>query len=210
MIRECIKEGHGFFRGEECPECGQQGKFILSDDELERLSRTIAGILRHFPEKFGLTMDEHGWININEFVEAIKERKRGYRWLKQYHIEGIVGSDEKGRYDIKEGKIRATYGHSVKIDLDLPTDNIPEILYYPAKEEEKDLLLQNGLKPGDRRYVHLSEREEDAKIAGSFKAENPIILKIDTKSAIEGGVVIKRAGKKVYIADEIPSAYLSE
>ena len=56
MIREC--EEHGYFRNERCPYCGEEGKFIMSDFEVEKIGRTLAAILRH--GKFGLDMDAQG------------------------------------------------------------------------------------------------------------------------------------------------------
>ena len=43
MMRECTE--HGYFRDEYCPVCGEEGKFIMSDYELEKLGRLMAGIL---------------------------------------------------------------------------------------------------------------------------------------------------------------------
>ena len=85
MLRMC--RDHGYFRGEECPICGDEGKFLMSSYELESLGRIMAGILRHFPEKFGLHMDEEGFVDIYKLVSSIK-RKRGdrMRWLRPIWI----------------------------------------------------------------------------------------------------------------------------
>ncbi|MDG6221537.1 MAG: RNA 2'-phosphotransferase, partial [Candidatus Thermoplasmatota archaeon] len=74
MLQEC-KE-HGYFRGESCPVCGTEGKFLMNEEEMDRVGRTIAGILRHFPERFEIAMDEHGWINLGELVKVIKRKDR--------------------------------------------------------------------------------------------------------------------------------------
>jgi len=52
MLSKC--EGHGYYRGDFCPVCKKEGKFMMNDQELNSLSRIIAGALRHFPEKLGL------------------------------------------------------------------------------------------------------------------------------------------------------------
>src|SRR5438876_484449 len=54
MLKEC--RSHGYFREEFCPHCGDEGKFLLNDEEVEILGRTMAGVLRHFPERYGLEM----------------------------------------------------------------------------------------------------------------------------------------------------------
>lgn len=205
MLIQC--EEHGFFRAGKCPICKKESRFLMDDYELEKLGRIMAGILRHFPEKFNLQIDEHGWIELYKFVYAVKIQSK-FRWLKEYHIKAIVETDDKGRYEIKENRIRATYGHTINVDLDLPTENIPDKLYYPATLEEADIILETGLKPIDRKKVHLSLTEKDAKVAGLYRNGNPIILEVDVKKAIENGIVIQKAGKTVFLVDEIPKEYL--
>ncbi len=206
MLKEC--RAHGYFRAENCPSCGDAGKFLMNEEELDRLGRIMAGVLRHFPERFGLKMDEHGWVDLRGFVESVRVKRNQFHWLRPHHIRAIVDTDPKGRYQIDGERIRATYGHSLELDLDLPTDDIPDYLYYPATEEEVEIILETGLKPSDRKQVHLSRTAEDAKNAGSQRVEAPIILEINAKKAIEGGTVIKRAGKTVFVTHEVPSQFL--
>lgn len=206
MLREC--QEHGYFRGEICPVCGAEGKFLMSDRELEHIGRSMAGVLRHFPERFNLEMDEHGWVDVRAFISAMVERQPRLHWLRMHHIVAIVETDPKGRYQFSNGKMRATYGHSFDVELDLPTDGIPERLYYPATEEEVSILIENGLKPADRRMVHLSKTSADAYIAGRVRTEKPVIIEVDASSMIRNDGVIQRAGKTVFLAKEVPPAYL--
>jgi putative RNA 2'-phosphotransferase len=207
MLRECRK--HGYFRGEECPVCGEEGKFLSSEKEVDNLGRLMAGILRHFPERFGLKMDENGWIDLREFIKAVQLRRRNLHWLRPHHIHAMIETDPKGRYQIREGAIRATYGHSFDVDLQLPSDNIPDILFYPTTEEEVEILLETGIRPSDRKKVHLSKTYEDAMTAGKHRVEAPIILSINAKELIDDGGIIQRAGKTVFITDTVPSKTLS-
>ena len=57
-LKECAQ--HGYFRAEACPVCGQSGRFLMNDRELDHLGRVLTGILRHFPDRYGLTMEPHG------------------------------------------------------------------------------------------------------------------------------------------------------
>jgi putative RNA 2'-phosphotransferase len=202
MLRECRE--HGYFRGEECSICGEEGKFLASDNELNNLGRLMAGVLRHFPERFGLRMDDHGWVDMREFISAVQLRRRDFHWLRPHHLHAIIETDPKGRYQQKDGAFRATYGHSFDVDLELPTDNIPDMLFYPTTEEEVDILLETGIRPSDRKKVHLSKTFEDAEVAGKHRVEAPIILSVDAKKAVEDGIIIQRAGKTVFITDAIP------
>jgi len=207
LIKEC--KAHGYFRAENCPECNDQGKFLMNDEEVDQLGRIMAGVLRHFPERFELSMDPHGWVDVRSLVDAIRARRNQFHWLRSHHVKALVATDPKGRYQLDNERVRATYGHSLEIDLDLPTDNIPDTLFYPATEEEVPIILETGLKPSDRRHVHLSLSPENAVSAGEHRTDKPVVLKVDAKAAIEGGVLIKRAGKTVFITKEVPADYLS-
>jgi len=83
------------------------------------------------------------------------------------------------------------------------------VLYYPVTEEEVEIIMEQGILPTDRNKVHLSGSIEKAMEAGKIRTENPVILKIDAKKAMEEGIDIRKAGKDVYIADEIDAKYIS-
>ncbi|MCK4367658.1 MAG: RNA 2'-phosphotransferase [Thermoplasmata archaeon] len=168
----------------------------------------MAGILRHFPERYGLDMDEHGWVDLRDFVTAVQIRHKKFRFLKPHHVLGVIDTDPKGRYQFLEGKIRATYAHSCDVDLDLPTDDNPEILYFPTTEEECSILLEIGLKPSDRKMVHLSGTLPSAMEAGQVRVNDPVILEVDAKKAADEGVEIGKAGKTVYTTKDVPPDYL--
>ncbi len=207
MLREC--NTHGYFRAEECPICGEKGRFFLNQEELDIIGRTMAGVLRHFPERYELEMNENGWIDLKSFVDAVQIRHNRFRWLRAHHILAVIDTDPKGRYQFRDGMIRATYAHSVDIDLDLPTRNIPDELFYPTTKEELDILLETGLKPSDRKRVHLSLAYENAMDAGRVRDPFPVIMKINTKAMIEDELIIKKAGTTVYLTDEVDPKYIT-
>ena len=208
MLGKC--DEHGYFRGETCPVCKTKGKFLMSDRELDSLGRIMAGVLRHFPEKLGVTIDGHGWVDISEFVEAVGVSRSGFQWLRDHHVEAIALTDPKGRYQVDGGMIRATYGHTIDVRLDdLPPAEIDEF-YYPVTEEEIDIILEGGLNPIHRKNVHLSGSIEKAIEAGKVRTEVPLILRIDGKSAMKDGVKIYQAGKDVYITERIEAKYISK
>jgi len=206
MLREC--QDHGYFRGDTCPICGDAGRFLMNDQELEQIGRTMAGALRHFPEKFELTMDSQGFVPMRDFVNALKKQRDRWHWVRPHHVIAIIETDPKGRYQVSNDLIRATYGHSIPLELNLPTDHIPETLYYPTSKEETDIVLETGLKPSDRKMVHLSKTYQDALNAGKVRVEDPVILEVDAKRAVDEGVVIQRAGKTVFLVQDISSQYL--
>jgi len=201
---------HGYYRGPGCPICDKKGKFLMNDEEMDSIGRLMAGILRHFPEKFNLSMDRRAWVNLPDMVNAVQGRRKQFFWLRQHHIRAMVDTDKKKRYQIVGNSIRATYGHTVEVEPDLPTQNIPDVLFYPTSNAEIDILLESGIMPVDRKKVHLSKTLDSAIEAGSHRVENPIILRVDAKGAIEDGYTIGEAGYTVFIAKEIPPKFLEK
>jgi putative RNA 2'-phosphotransferase len=206
MLKECAQ--HGYFRAEACPVCGQPGRFLMNDRELDHLGRILTGILRHFPDRYALTIDERGWISLPQIVRAISQKHPAYHWLRTQHLVAIAETDPKGRYEVRDDRIRATYAHTVEVDLDLPTENIPDHLYYPVTEEEAAIVLEVGLKPSDRKKVHLSKTALDAHSAGSVRRPQPVILEVDASRARADGIIIMQAGKTVFLVEKVPPEYL--
>ena len=201
MMREC--EEHGYFRDEYCPVCGEEGKFIMNDYEVEKLGRTMAGILRH--GKFDLRMDDQGFVRIKEIVAVVKEKNPRMHWLRPHHIIALADTDPKGRYQVAGDSVRATYGHTIPLELKLDTDNIPDELYYPTTPEEADIILETGLMPSDRAMVHLSLTYDDAFRAGSVRVEEPVILAIDCNRCFDEGYDIGKAAKTVFLCKQVPA-----
>jgi putative RNA 2'-phosphotransferase len=208
MLYEC--EEHGYYRGEKCPVCDEKGKFLMSESELNSLSRILAGALRHFPEKLGLMMDGKGWVEISSLIDSIGVSRSGFNWLRIHHIDALVETDPRGRYQIDGGMIRATYAHTIDVDpSDLPLAEI-DAFYYPVTEEEIDMILEGGLYPTDRKKVHLSGSIEKAIEAGKIRTEEPLIIKVDGKKAKKDGLKIYRASPDVFITDGIDAKYISK
>jgi putative RNA 2'-phosphotransferase len=127
--------------------------------------------------------------------------------MRKEYLYALVESDRKGRYEIRDSRIRARYGHSVNIDLDYPESNLP-YLYYGVSPEEIDVLLENGIFPIKQCYIHLSTSYEKAKEVALIHTENPLIIQIDALKAHEDGISLKRATDYIALAEKIPPEYL--
>ena len=84
---------------------------------LTETSRYMSLILRHKPEVIGITLDEHGWADVNKLIEGIAKTKM----FNMNILEEIVRTDNKQRYSFNadKTKIRANQGHSVPVDVEL-------------------------------------------------------------------------------------------
>ncbi|MDC1419182.1 RNA 2'-phosphotransferase [Euryarchaeota archaeon] len=209
MIREC--QNHGYYADDQlCPACNAEGKFIMRTGERNSMARKLALILRHAPEKFELEMDINGWVDVKDIIRQFKKSdEKRYHWLRPHHFNAVSETDPKGRYEVRGIMIRATYGHTLEIELDLPTENIPDSLFFPSNPEETSNLLEIGLSPGNRSHVHLSASIRSAAEAGRVHFKLPDILEVDTARMVASGEIIWHAGVTVYLTENVEGQYLS-
>ncbi len=68
---------------------------------LDKLSVFISLVLRHKPDAVGITLDEHGWANVEELLDGINHTGRK---IDIGVLEEIVRTDNKQRYSFNEDK----------------------------------------------------------------------------------------------------------
>jgi putative RNA 2'-phosphotransferase len=68
-------------------------------------------------------------------------------------------------------------------------------------------ILQSGLKPMQRQYVHLSVDIETATSVGKRRDSNPIILKINADAAQKAGIQFFIGNEKVWLCKEMPKEF---
>ena len=177
----------------------------MNDDS--STSRFLSLILRHRPEVIGITLDQHGWADVRELIEGISKS----RPFSMEILERIAANDAKQRYSFNEDhtKIRANQGHSIPVDVELEQCEPPEVLYHGTGEKYVPSILQQGLVPKTRLYVHLSSDMETAKKVGSRHGK-PVIYEIDCRSMIEDGYHFFLSVNHVWLTKEVPARYLKK
>ena len=122
--------------------------------DLTRISKYMSLILRHKPEAIGIELDAHGWANVDALLAGIGRKYAIDRGV----LEEIVRTDGKQRYSFNADRtmIRANQGHSIPVDVELPTAEPPETLFHGTAERFAASIEAQGLRPKSRLYVHLS------------------------------------------------------
>jgi putative RNA 2'-phosphotransferase len=104
--------------------------------------------------------------------------------------------------------VRATYGHSFPVDLGLEAVEPPAELYHGTARDLAQSILRYGLKPRDRRYVHLSASLQEAQAVGRRHDPSPAIVVVDSKAAHAEGFHFYRAGP-LFLVENVPPKFLS-
>ena len=173
---------------------------------LDKLSIFISLVLRHKPDAANITLDEHGWANVEELLNGINDTGRK---IDMEILEEIVATDSKQRYSFNQDKtlIRANQGHSIPVDVELKEQEPPEFLYHGTARRFLNDILNDGLKPMSRLYVHLSKDIEAALRVGKRHGE-PVILKIYSGDMYKDGYKFCLSENGVWLTKKVDVKYL--
>ena len=175
---------------------------------LKDTSKFISLILRHNPSAVGITLDEHGWADVQAMIDGINAAG-GYR-LDRETLEEIVRTDEKQRYSFNPDHtlIRANQGHSVSVDVELEEKVPPAVLYHGTGEKFVSSIDVQGLIPKSRLYVHLSADVETARKVGS-RHGRPVIYTVNCEEMVKDGYTFYLSANHVWLTKEVPARYLA-
>lgn len=176
----------------------------VSRSELKKTSKFLSYVLRHSPEDIGVFLDPNGWASMAELIDKAKPQID----LTAALIKQVVETSDKQRFKISDDgqKIRASQGHSVEVDLELIPSEPPAELFHGTATRFLDSIKQEGLKPGQRHYVHFSTDVATATSVGQ-RYGKPVILKIDAENMFEQGYSFYLSDNHVWLTNYVPPEF---
>ena len=174
---------------------------------LKNTSKYLSLILRHKPETIGITLDEHGWANVDELIAGIAKTHD----CSMEILEEIVRADEKQRYSFNEDKtlIRANQGHSIPVDVELEEVLPPEELWHGTGEKYMASIDAQGLIPKSRLYVHLS-KDSDTAVKVGRRHGKPVLYIVKSGEMSRDGFPFYLSKNGVWLTKEVPVKYLEK
>ncbi|MCI9318821.1 MAG: RNA 2'-phosphotransferase [Lachnospiraceae bacterium] len=174
-------------------------------EKADKLSKFISLVLRHNPAAAHVTLDEHGWADVEALLAGIRSTGRQ---IDMDTLEEIVAADNKQRYSFNHDKtlIRANQGHSVAVDVELKEQEPPEFLYHGTASRFLDSIGREGLKPMSRLYVHLSKDTETARTVGK-RHGSPVILKVHSREMYRDGCRFYLSENGVWLTKKVEVKY---
>ncbi len=180
--------------------------------DTDRISRFMSYILRHHPEAAGISLDEHGWADVDRLISEIQKRPDILhdRPFDKSDLDIIVATNNKKRYEYSEDgkKIRARQGHSIPVDVELKTANPPDTLYHGTAEKSLPAIQGQGLKRMQRNHVHLSLDYERALEVGRRHGK-PVVFAIDAAGMAKDGYIFYLSNNGIWLTETVPPKYLS-
>lgn len=174
----------------------------------ESLGRFLSLVLRHQPQAAYITLDRHGWADVEELLRGCV---RAGKPIDRETLERIVRENSKQRYSFSPDgkKIRANQGHSVPVELDLREADPPPRLYHGTATRFLESIRREGITRQSRQQVHLSATVETAVAVGA-RHGSPVVLPIDAAAMAGDGYTFWLSENGVWLCREVPWRYVLE
>lgn len=162
-----------------------------------RLSKTMAYHLRH---NGCLGMNEGGWTTLVELANVIGAGHTAE------DLAAVATDPREPRFEVSGPRIRARYGHSVSVTIEFQRPKKAMWLYHasPWRHAENVLDSRQGLCPGKRQFVHLTDSKPEA-VANGVREGHPLLYAVESDDITDVFV----AGRHTYLASAIPSEKIS-
>ena len=167
-----------------------------------KISKQLSYLLRHNPKD--LNMDKDGYVQVSTLLNKIGITKN--------QLDIIVENNDKKRfaYSPDESKIRASQGHTIKVDVGLDLKRPKSFLYHGTTTDNLRSIMETGLSKMKRNHVHLTDDYDTAVAVGKrySKDKNPMILEIDAQKMIDDGYDIYISENNVWLIENVPPEYI--
>lgn len=181
---------------------------VLDDENAGRLSRFLALVLRHRAHQFELPVSDEGFVPIAELLEFMHDRQRSLDWVEESHLHQLAERGERKRFEVRDGAIRATYGHSFNRPIRYEPVDPPEELFYGYPKSKLPQLRQTGLKPHGRAYVHLSLDRDEALEVGLHSAPDATVITVRAKEAAKQGTAFHNPAEGLFLVEQVRPEHL--
>jgi putative RNA 2'-phosphotransferase len=174
--------------------------------KLVRISKFLSLVLRHKPERIGLSLDQGGWAKVDELL--LKVNQAGVSLNKDL-LQWVVDNNDKQRFCFSQDRqrIRANYGHSLPVDLDFVPSKPPDFLFHGTATRFVESIKRLGLVPKKRNYVHLSPDQQTALTVGGRHGK-PIVLTIQTGRMYECGFHFFPSANGIWLTERVPAEHI--
>ena len=175
----------------------------MNEKHKKTVSKFLSLILRHSPETISLQLDQHGWADVDELIS------KSTVLFTSEELEEVVETNDKQRFafNADHSKIRASQGHSIDIDLDLPPQQPPEFLFHGTVAKFLQGIRKDGLQKMSRQHLHLSHDRHTAEKVASRRGIS-VILNIRSGQMHRDGMLFYLSDNGVWLTDHVPPQYI--
>lgn len=177
------------------PDVGPRLNVGLSEAVRISTSRAMSYYLRHSGK---MAKDGSGWVEIVDLAELFGPT------IDSLDLILVATDFREPRFEIAGSRIRARYGHTADVQIELDVVSIDDSLFHATSFGVAErILLRDGLLPMKRRYVHLSTDSGVATVSGSRHGPG-VVLTMEGKNLND----LCHAGESTYVVPRVASRAL--
>lgn len=178
----------------------------MTEKETTRASKFLSLVLRHEPQAAGMTPDATGWVDVEALLAGCG---RAGLVISREQLDHIVDTNAKKRFEFSSDgrRIRASQGHSIRIELDYTPQAPPDMLFHGTATRFLDAIRGCGLQRMSRHHVHLSA---DASVAHEVGARHgkSAVLSIRAGDMHRVGHVFYQSANGVWLVEAVPPEFI--
>lgn len=162
-------------------------------------------ILCHRPDSVGITLDDYGWADVDTLIAGMAANGNP---ITADTLGKIVSSDPKKHFSFNgdKTKIRATSGHSFKVNLDISPEKPPEYLFIAVKTIQINGIKGGGLVGKNALPFELYSTAPEARAA--IKGAMTTVLRVKAGRMFDAGHLFYITARNTYKCSGVPSVYI--
>ena len=175
----------------------------MDKNRITKTSKFLSYVLRHRPDVAGVELDAEGWTDIDTLMAGAAAAGTV---IDRELLREVVDTNDKRRFAISPDgrRIRAVQGHSrAGAGIAYPPKAPPDRLYHGTATRFLDTIRREGLRPGNRHFVHLSA-DRDTAITVGQRHGKPAVLIVDAAAMYGEGLVFHQADNGVWLTLAVP------
>ncbi|KAL0233158.1 hypothetical protein GEMRC1_011903 [Eukaryota sp. GEM-RC1] len=166
-----------------------------------RLSKTLSYLLRHGARKENIPISDQGFVLIPDLQNHLINHCGIHATVE--NIQKVVDFNDKKRFEIRNGQIRAVQGHSLNVDVELETltlDTVPNVVVHGTYQKYVQSIRESGLNRMGRQHIHMAIGLPDNRqvVSGARKSAD-VFVYVDAAAAICDGIPFFRSKNNVIL-----------
>jgi len=176
--------------------------------ELETLAKMLAYMLGRRPDEFGLVLEENGFVQIKQLLQALHEEP-GFTRARREDLERLAALTSPPVIEITGERVRSLNPAPPDLRRE-PEGPLPSSLYLAISPKIHIPVWEQGLNPPPGRELVLARSPVMARRLGKRRANSPVPLTIAAQAAAKGGAAFQAYGEELFLTvSTIPREFLT-
>jgi len=175
-------------------------------NKLNSLTRMLVYMLGKRPDEFGIVPDSDGFVTFKELLQALHEEE-GWHYVRKSHLNEVLLGKDRSLFQADDKRIMV-FDRRWQMDPEDASQPVPKILFAAVRRKAHPVVMEKGLKSGERTYQVLCTDKDMAMRIGKRRDQNPVLLEILASAAASKGVSFQAFGN-LFLSPCIPAEFIS-